>query len=239
MDSSKHCTLFGADPWATGKHVPCCHGIEVLKDWDGTGNYHYKCQKSHPTPNPPAPSGDKFIATTTQYGDTSATACGSLDTKTLFESTQHYVVASAQSMQDKFKPPHTCGVKAGGGQEGDCWCGEASGKQAGTKTAPLGCFTCAKGRFLNATPYNASKTGYASDEINVVIADICPHGSNVEWCPMHPGKENQWGKENHLDFTHPPQGIDNNLFEFTPQECSDSVKRYLSEHAKNGCHPPW
>ena len=26
------------------------------------------------------------------------------------------------------------GVKAGGGQDGDCWCGEASGKQADGKT---------------------------------------------------------------------------------------------------------
>ena len=38
------CTHSHKDPFASGKKVTCCDGLEMeLKDWDHDGNNHYKC----------------------------------------------------------------------------------------------------------------------------------------------------------------------------------------------------
>ena len=45
-DVSSGCTGASQDPFALGKDnkVPCCAGLEEeLKEWDGDGNYYYKC----------------------------------------------------------------------------------------------------------------------------------------------------------------------------------------------------
>jgi len=40
----KECTGEHQDPWSTGKHEPCCHGLkENLGKWDGNGRHHYIC----------------------------------------------------------------------------------------------------------------------------------------------------------------------------------------------------
>jgi len=51
------CTAANRNPWVTGSEVLCCDGLQtVLKNWDGDGNYYYKCVAT-PSPTPePTPS---------------------------------------------------------------------------------------------------------------------------------------------------------------------------------------
>jgi len=45
--SAGACTGGNDDPWRTGKHVPCCAGLEeCLDDWHHTGTWSYKCLDS-------------------------------------------------------------------------------------------------------------------------------------------------------------------------------------------------
>ncbi|CAE8694135.1 unnamed protein product [Polarella glacialis] len=194
-----------------------------------------------------------FSATTTRYGHT-ISSCGSVNTSQLVDGLDYTVVASAQSMQTEFVEGEcswectdgqglrvescavtSCGNWSDGGlvgdcscrQVGNCWCGLASSQRAsGTGTAALGCFTCAKGRFLKKQPYSdqPEDPDFASPELNLVVADICPYGSNAKWCPGTPGATNVCGERNHLDFTATPEGINNNFFVFSPAECSDEIK---------------
>eukprot|EP00404_Azadinium_spinosum_P032619 CAMPEP_0180577162 /NCGR_PEP_ID=MMETSP1037_2-20121125/11793_1 /TAXON_ID=632150 /ORGANISM="Azadinium spinosum, Strain 3D9" /LENGTH=285 /DNA_ID=CAMNT_0022594903 /DNA_START=145 /DNA_END=998 /DNA_ORIENTATION=+ len=77
------------------------------------------------------------------------------------------------------------------------------------------------------------------EEIHVVVADICPYGSNVQWCPGAPGDANACGMENHLDFADPPRSIDNNFFVFTPEECSPELKeRFASQNTPCSASAP-
>jgi len=178
--------------------------------------------------------GYQYVSTTTRYGDSLASACGALDTASIVAGTGYYQVASAQAMQGG-----SC-----------CWCGKASSADGhSTGTAPMGCFQCAKGRFTARKPSYAlaasqemsaseieleaaSGSGFASQEIHVVVADLCPHTGNEHWCPAQPGQTNAVGSKNHLDFSHPPSGIDNNYFVFTPTECSDELKARMRSQAK-------
>jgi len=57
------CTAANRNPFGTGSEVPCCNSLQkVLKNWDGDGNYYYKCLATpsptpEPTPSPrPSPS---------------------------------------------------------------------------------------------------------------------------------------------------------------------------------------
>ena len=50
------------------------------------------------------------------------------------------------------------------------------------------------------------KSGFASEEIVIVVADLCPHHGNERWCPQWPGQTNHYGSHNHLDFSHPLLG---------------------------------
>jgi len=155
--------------------------------------------------------GYEFTASATRYGDSPASACGALDTASIVAGTGYYQVASAQSMQGG-----SC-----------CWCGKASSANGhSTGTAAMGCMQCAKGRFIGAGG------AFASKEINVVVADLCPHTGNERWCPAEPGQTNAVGSKNHFDFSHPPPGIDNNYFAFTPTECSDELKARMQAMSK-------
>lgn len=157
-------------------------------------------------------AGYAAYATTTRYGDAKAAACGGMHTGALIGGLPYYSVASAQSMW-----------------KGCCWCGGSGG---GRGTMGMGCFSCAKGRFLRnrnglSSPGSAYRSGFASKEIIVVVADLCPYQGNERWCPKWPGQRNQYGSRNHMDFSHPPHGIDNNNFVFTPIRCPhDLSKRY-------------
>jgi beta-glucanase (GH16 family) len=43
-NSGKECTGEHQDPWSTGKHEPCCHGLkEKIGQWDGSGRHHFIC----------------------------------------------------------------------------------------------------------------------------------------------------------------------------------------------------
>jgi len=149
-------------------------------------------------------------ATTTMYGDAPAAACGGVSTAELVRGTPYYNVASAQSMW------RNCGGT------GSCWCGQSGG---GGGTLGMGCFTCARGRFLSSaygtrgwalleTGANQSefKSNYpwpfASEEITLIVGDLCPHAGNERWCPTKPGERNVYGSYHHLDFSHYPQSID-------------------------------
>eukprot|EP00927_Polykrikos_kofoidii_P079817 TRINITY_DN76651_c0_g1_i1.p1 TRINITY_DN76651_c0_g1~~TRINITY_DN76651_c0_g1_i1.p1 ORF type:complete len:234 (-),score=15.28 TRINITY_DN76651_c0_g1_i1:125-826(-) len=200
----------------------------------------------------------EFVATTTRYGDTPMSSCGSVDTRALVAGTGYHSVASAQSMQSVFSGGHTCTWRCssgsycqwtGGGhggdghptggctcrQDGDCMCGKGQG---GSGTASLGCFSCGKGRFIKKTPYSSDDvdvTDYASPEIHVVVADICPYGSNAQWCPGRPGDVNACGQKNHLDFSDPPAGINNNYFVFSPAPCSATIISRARSMMKHPC----
>lgn len=164
-------------------------------------------------------AGYATYATTTRYGDAKAAACGGMHTGALIGGLPYYSVASAQSMW-----------------KGCCWCGGSGG---GRGTMGLGCFSCAKGRFLRSgygldSTDQAYRSGFASGEIIIVVADLCPHQGNEKWCPQWAGQRNQYGAHNHLDFSHPPPGIDNNNFVFTPIRCPRDLRhRY---HQMSKCH---
>eukprot|EP00931_Biecheleriopsis_adriatica_P100337 TRINITY_DN755_c0_g1_i1.p1 TRINITY_DN755_c0_g1~~TRINITY_DN755_c0_g1_i1.p1 ORF type:complete len:255 (+),score=53.59 TRINITY_DN755_c0_g1_i1:70-765(+) len=175
--------------------------------------------------------GYEYIATTTRYGDQAAAACGGVNTAELVAGTDWYNVASAQAMWG-----------------GDHWCGKASEEDSGT--AGMGCFRCAKGRFLKAHPsYGkgdtdgklelslAEQSSYESDEIRIVVGDLCPHAPNKAWCPTSPGEKNHYGYKNHFDFSVPPSGINNNYFVFTPIECSGEIREKFAS-AKATCSVP-
>mmetsp|Transcript_43916 Transcript_43916/g.79411 ORF Transcript_43916/g.79411 Transcript_43916/m.79411 type:complete len:256 (+) Transcript_43916:62-829(+) len=159
--------------------------------------------------------GYSQFATSTSYGDSSKAACGGLHTGELVSGTRYYNVASAQSMWK------------GCATHGNCWCGASGG---GSGTLGMGCFSCAKGRFLRSA--YGSHGGrllsegqyFASHEIIVVVGDLCPYAGNEHWCPEKAGQTNHYGAHNHLDFSHPPGGIDNNNFVFTPIECPGDLR---------------
>jgi len=162
-------------------------------------------------------AGFAYVATTTQYADTATSSCGKMDTAALVAGTGYYAVASAQAMQNSFP------------QGGCCWCGEST---QGEGTAPMGCSSCAKGRFLPKHPYGQAAPGESAlfeREINIVVADICPHKGNEAWCPESKGSTNTFGSKNHFDFAHPPAGFDNFYFAFTPTACSGEIEQRLSK----------
>ena len=151
-------------------------------------------------------------ATTTMYGDAPHAACGGINTAELVRGTPYYNVASAQAMW------RDCGGT------GNCWCGQSGG---GGGTVGMGCFTCAKGRFLNnaygtrgralwalmeegASESSSSNltSPFASEEIILIVGDLCPHAGNEDWCPSSPGRKNAYGSFHHLDFSHYPRNID-------------------------------
>ena len=170
-------------------------------------------------------------ATTTMYGDAPRAACGGINTAQLVEGTPYYSVASAQAMW------RDCGGT------GNCWCGQSGG---GGGTVGMGCFTCAKGRFLHnaygtrgralwALVEETSETAaagslnatspFASHEIILIVGDLCPHAGNEDWCPRSPGRRNAYGSFHHLDFSHYPgsidtrRGVPNLNFVFNMIEC--------------------
>lgn len=216
------------------------HGVTALNAW-ATG------------------TGYQYSATTTQYGF-GVSSCGAVNTAVLVQGLNYTVVASAQAMQDEFPEAgatctwectdgigqpvdrcrHTaCGTSDGAPidgcsckQVGSCWCGEASVRSPSMGTAALGCYTCAKGRFISKRPYSSNPNGdmnFVSMELNLVVADICPYGSNAKWCPAKAGEVNACGEHNHLDFSQYPSGIDNHYFVFSPAECSTELKHRFSE----------
>lgn len=170
-------------------------------------------------------------ATTTMYGDAPRAACGGVDTHKLVAGTRYHSVASAQSMWKNCKG------------RGACWCGKAGG---GRGTTGMGCMSCAKGRFLHSAYghkgkalYSLAETGtespFESEEIIVVVGDLCPHPGNEDWCPQDPGKKNAYGSFNHLDFSHYPnsvphqRSIPNKNFVFSRIDCpADLKQRYWS-----------
>mmetsp|Transcript_38718 Transcript_38718/g.97317 ORF Transcript_38718/g.97317 Transcript_38718/m.97317 type:complete len:280 (-) Transcript_38718:224-1063(-) len=216
-------------------------------------------------PAAPAHShGYEHTASSTQYGHTPATACGGVDTSKLVEGTDYFAVASAQAMQPVYTSYGGCGWEchdesgnevefceysqcasnnAARGcrckQVGACWCGQASpANNTSTGTASMGCFSCARARFLRTRPYlggsNTSDAEFVGEEIKVVVADACPHAPNSQWCPARPGDVNSCGLKNHLDFTAYPAGlgIDNNFVVFTPEPCSDELQQRISATSK-------
>eukprot|EP00419_Tripos_fusus_P058147 CAMPEP_0172927768 /NCGR_PEP_ID=MMETSP1075-20121228/217638_1 /TAXON_ID=2916 /ORGANISM="Ceratium fusus, Strain PA161109" /LENGTH=396 /DNA_ID=CAMNT_0013789043 /DNA_START=209 /DNA_END=1396 /DNA_ORIENTATION=- len=44
QNGRKECTGEHQDPWSTGRHEPCCHGLkQQLGQWDGSGRHHFVC----------------------------------------------------------------------------------------------------------------------------------------------------------------------------------------------------
>ncbi|CAJ1373828.1 unnamed protein product [Effrenium voratum] len=110
-------------------------------------------------------AGYQTFATTTRYGDADAAACGGMHTGSLVGGLPYYSVASAQSMW-----------------KGCCWCGHSGGGQG---THGLGCFSCAKGRFLRSayglrSPDNAQRHGFASGEI-IIVASTTTTARTTTW----------------------------------------------------------
>ncbi|OLQ07812.1 von Willebrand factor A domain-containing protein 8 [Symbiodinium microadriaticum] len=178
-------------------------------------------------------------ATTTVYGDAPRAACGGVNTAQLVRGTPYYNVASAQSMW----------LNCGG--TGSCWCGQSGG---GGGTTGMGCFSCAKGRFLRSSYGTRGKalwalleeekeetsstafitenssSPFASGEIVIVVGDLCPSAGNEDWCPKSPGRRNTYGSFHHLDFSHYPWNIDtrrsvpNLNFVFSRMECPHEIR---------------
>mmetsp|Transcript_182481 Transcript_182481/g.578301 ORF Transcript_182481/g.578301 Transcript_182481/m.578301 type:complete len:169 (-) Transcript_182481:249-755(-) len=144
---------------------------------------------------------------------------GSVDTAKLVQGTDYHVVASAQAMQNHF------------GHGECCWCGKAEASCGhASRTAPMGCTSCAKGRFIKKLPYGAPIRGgdeLFGKEFNIVVADICPHKGNEAWCPEKVGHVNTFGSKNHFDWAQPPAGFDNFYFAFTPMPCAAKIKQRL------------
>mmetsp|Transcript_53536 Transcript_53536/g.174239 ORF Transcript_53536/g.174239 Transcript_53536/m.174239 type:complete len:265 (-) Transcript_53536:190-984(-) len=168
--------------------------------------------------------GYAWRASTTRYGDSDAASCGGLNTAKLIAGTDYHSVASSQAMQSLFKWGASC-----------CYCGEAAPHASSQGVAPMGCFTCAKGRFLNERPYeDGNNDGFATAEIRIVVSDVCP-GDAGGWCQAKPGDKNLVGERNHFDFSWPPSGINNNFFVFTPEECSPELKLRMAG-GEGRCH---
>jgi len=121
-------------------------------------------------------------------------------------------------------------------QKGSCMCGKA-GSDAGEAigTAPMGCFTCGRGQFLQMTPYDmGNPEGHVliGEEVKVVVADVCPYGPNYMWCPAKAGEVNAAGAKNHLDFATPPPGrYNNNFFVFTVEPCSEELMQRMRNNS--------
>lgn len=98
--------------------------------------------------------------------------------------------------------------------------------------------TCAKGRFLKKRPYHGGEVKSDSKifdlEVNIVVADICPHGGNEVWCPKSPGDKNEYDAVNHLDFVSPPEDFDNYYFAFTPAPCSEELQGRIAKMSMCG-----
>jgi len=208
----------------------------------------------------PSYGGYSYVASTTRFGPATG-ACGSIQFQEKY--LDHYVVAAAQSMMSPYIDDNSatqkceaasctgdCDVTCKAGscdssqcncqQDGNCWCGRGTAPKENTNTASMGCFSCAKARFLEAIPYNDQAcspdyTSFVGEEIKVLVIDACPYGANAKWCPKTPGDKNQCGMENHLDFAGPPAGIDNNYIVFTPVPCSDEINQQIDKDAHNGC----
>lgn len=167
--------------------------------------------------------GFEYLATTTVYANTCCASCGGVDTAALVAGTDYYAVASAQAMQSVF-PGGEC-----------CWCGQAGG---GSGAAPMGCKSCATGRFLRKRPYGAhvmqANDALFEREIKLVVADICPHQGNEAWCPGSPGSVNTFGSKNHFDFADPPAGFDNYYLAFSPAACSAEIQQRLGQMSQCG-----
>lgn len=196
-------------------------------------------RESSPTRPPIFHYGYHHWATTTMYGDAPRAACGGIDTHRLVAGTRYHSVASAQSMW------RNCNGN------GACWCGSPGG---GSGTTGMGCLSCAKGRFLYSGYGQKGKALYSlaeteseeesgadtespfmSEEIIVVVGDLCPHPGNEDWCPSQAGHRNAYGSFNHLDFSHYPdsvphsRSIPNKNFVFSRIECPGDLKqRYYS-----------
>lgn len=139
----------------------------------------------------------EFMASTTRYGDAKKSACASLNTAELVAGTDWYNVAAAENMF------------------GRSWCGKKW----------MGCFQCAKGRFLNQ-----AKNGFTGPEIKLIVGDLCPYVGNERWCEARTTDLNSVGFTYHFDFSHPPPGIDNNLLAFTPIECHGAIESRLRSY---------
>lgn len=206
--------------------------------------------------------GYAFTATTTRYGETPASGCGGIDTRELVKGTNYIVVASAQAMQSIYPSDFPCQwdceengkkvdrcpySKCGNGgdgqaigdctckQIGPCWCGSSHPEAPMQGTASMGCFTCGKGRFVRKRPYwnDVDAEAFATDEIHIVVGDVCPYGSNAKWCPAQPGDVNACGMKNHLDFVeYPAEGLDNNFFHFSPAPCSAELQQRFAQLSK-------
>ncbi|CAE7424115.1 Vwa8 [Symbiodinium natans] len=174
-------------------------------------------------------------ATTTMYGDAPHAACGGINTKELTAGTRYHSVASAQAMWKDCNRP-------------GCWCGQSGG---GHGTTGMGCLSCAKGRFLcsaygvvghhvglaevSSEAQESTSCPFRSEELLIVVSDICPHAPNKAWCPASPGHKNAYGSFNHLDFSNYPDSIPHNPsipnlnFVFSRIECpADLKQRYRS-----------
>jgi len=97
---------------------------------------------------------------------------------------------------------------------GKSWCGEKW----------MGCFQCAKGKFLRSR-----KGGFTGREIKIIVGDLCPYKGNERWCPGRTTSTNGAHFTYHMDFSHPPPGVDNNLIAFTPIPCGSQIERRLAK----------
>merc|ERR1719330_1311976 len=102
----------------------------------------------------------------------------------------------------------------------------------------MGCFSCARGRFLRRRPYPGRI--WAGDEIfereiKLVVGDICPYHGNEAWCPERPSDRNHFGARNHFDFSDPPPEYDNFYMAFTPMECPSELLEHMAG-GKARCH---
>jgi len=97
---------------------------------------------------------------------------------------------------------------------GKSWCGKKW----------MGCFQCAKGKFLRS-----HKGGFTGREIKIIVGDLCPYKGNERWCPGRTTSVNGAHFTYHMDFSHPPPGIDNNLIAFTPIPCGSQIERRIAK----------
>lgn len=144
-------------------------------------------------------------------------------------------------------------------QIGACYCGKGNTEAIGTATANMGCFTCAKGSFLNTISTSrlggssvsdayfpgsacARKPGWGIEydptmpdgkEYWFVVIDSCPYAPQPQWCSANAGDTNQCGAANHFDLYN-PQNVwpswDHNYVSFDVESCPKEITELLQEY---------
>ena len=150
-------------------------------------------------------------------------------------------------------------------QVGTCACGRGTAATGTNGTAPLGCFKCAVGRFLETAALGNGSAGHPASmcsasthpmryndtidphdvELHFVVIDTCPNAPNAKWCPARDGETNQCGVHNHFDIAMEYEdlqsnyGWDANYIVFSLIDCPANVDAALQKQISWQCiYPP-